>query len=163
CLDLMPTDDPLRQPVTELLQQCERYPALDRKLAAVLAGTEAPADDAQRIALAELCQQPFKKRYASAARFYAEAFAHDAKLANDLQAQHRYNAACAAALAGCGQGKDAGALPDKERLGLRRQALAWLKDDLAAYAQLAGGDDLGAKQMVRERLEHWRQDEDLVR
>ena len=44
----------------------------------------------------------------AAARFYEEAFAAQPKLADDLGAAHRYNAACAAALAGCGQSKDAG-------------------------------------------------------
>ena len=47
-------------------------------------------------------------------------------------------------------------------LGLRRQALDWLKADLAAYAKLAERDDPAARQTVRERLEHWRQDADLA-
>jgi hypothetical protein len=67
-----------------------------------------------------------------------------------------------AAPAGCGQGEDARALPDKVALGLRRQARDWLKADLAAYAKLAQRDDPAAKQAVRERLEHWRQDADLA-
>ena len=81
---------------------------LDRKLAAVLEGKEKPADDAERIALAQLCQQPFKKRYAAAARFYGEAFAAEPALAEKLGAAGgRYDAACTAALAGCGRGDDA--------------------------------------------------------
>jgi serine/threonine-protein kinase len=162
CLDLLPPSDPKRQLATRLLQQCEQFLALDRKLAAILEGTAAPANDAERIGLAELCQQPFRKRFATSARFYGEAFAHGAKLADDMEQQHRYNAACAAALAGCGQGEDARALPDKVALGLRRQALDWLKADLAAYAKLAERDDPAARQTVRERLEHWRQDADLA-
>jgi Flp pilus assembly protein TadD len=162
CLDLLPPNDPLRQQVTRQLQRCEQFLALDRKLPAILKGTEAPADDAERLALADLCQQPFQKRYAASARLFAEAFAHDAKLADDLQRQHRYDAACAAAQAGCGQGEDARALPDEVALGLRRQALDWLKADLAAYAKLAGRDDPAAKQTVRQRLVYWRQDADLA-
>src|SRR5262249_33100192 len=137
CLDLLPPNDPSRQLVTRQFQQCEQLLALDQKLPVLLEGTETPASDAERLALAHFCQQPFKKRSAASARFYAEAFAHDAKLAADLQQQHRYNAACAAALAGCGQGEDARALPDKVALRLRRQALDWLKADLAVYAKLA--------------------------
>jgi serine/threonine-protein kinase len=147
-------------PSDQWVRQCERLLQVDGRLPAILAGTDTPADDAERLALAQLCQQPFKKRYAAAARFYADAFAHDAKLADDLQQQHRYNAACAAALAGCGQGEDARELPDKAALGLRRQALDWLRADLAVYAKLAGRDDPAAKQTVRQRLEHWRQDAD---
>jgi hypothetical protein len=40
-------------------------------------------------------EQPF-----AAARWYSEAFAAQPKLADDLNAGHRYEAACAAALAG---------------------------------------------------------------
>jgi serine/threonine-protein kinase len=149
-------------PSEQWLRQCERLAQLDGRLPAILADTEAPADNAERLGVAWLCQQPFKKRYAASARFYAEAFAHAAKLADDLRQQHRYNAACAAALAGCGRGEDARALPDKEALRLRRQALDWLKADLAAYAKLAQRGDPSAKQMVRQRLDHWRQDAELA-
>jgi hypothetical protein len=48
---------------------------------------------------------------------------------------NRYNAACAAALAGCGQGEDARHLPDKEHAHWRRQALTWLRADLARRAE----------------------------
>jgi serine/threonine-protein kinase len=149
-------------PSADWVRQAERLVELDRRLSAVLGGQGGPANDAERLALAQLCAEPFKKNYTASARFYAEAFAHDAKLADDLQQQHRYNAACAAALAGCGQGEDARALPDKERLRLRRQALDWLKADLTAHAKLVERDDPAAKPMVRQCLKHWRQDADLA-
>jgi len=72
-----------------------------------------------------MCHQ-YKHLYAASARFYAEAFADQPQLAEDLDEGHRYNAACAAALAGSGKGKDAGRLPDKEYARLRKQALDWL-------------------------------------
>ena len=43
--------------------------------------------------------------HAHAARMWAEALATDPKLGDDRQAQPRYNAACAAALAGCRPGQ----------------------------------------------------------
>src|SRR5262249_17261062 len=49
------------------------------------------------------------------------------KLADDLGAAHHYNAACAAALAGCGRGEDAAGLDETERARLRGQALDWLR------------------------------------
>ena len=49
------------------------------------------------------------------------------KLADNLAAVHRYNAACAAALAACGQGNDADNLDGKECARLRGQALDWLR------------------------------------
>ena len=71
---------------------------------AVLKGDDRPSDDAERLALAQMCYDT--KRYAAAARLWAEALEADPKLGDDRQAQHRYNAACAAALAAAGQGKD---------------------------------------------------------
>src|SRR5262249_45761727 len=68
----------------------------------------------------------------AAVRFYEEAFAKKPQLAEDPPADHRYRAACAAALAGCGAGKDAGQLDGKERARLRRLALGWLRAALAA-------------------------------
>jgi tetratricopeptide (TPR) repeat protein len=160
CLELLPGDHPLRQTVTQQLRQCEQALALDQKLTAVLEGKEKPADDAQRLALAQLCQQPFQKRYAASARFYTEAFANDPRLAGNLQAQYRYHAACAAALAGCGQGNDADKLDDKEPALLRKQALDWLRDDLKEYHRAV---EQGKSQAaVVQRLTHWQKDADLA-
>ena len=143
------------------MQRCERLVALDEKLSAFLAGEAEPADGAERLALAQLCQL-HKHRHAAAARFYAGAFAADPKLAADLRQPYRYNAACSAALAAAGQGEDAKQLPDKEQLRLRRQALAWLRDDLALYGKLVEREDPTAKQAVRQLLGHWPEDTDLV-
>jgi serine/threonine-protein kinase len=144
-----------------LVRRTERL-LLDRKLPALLEGKEKPADDTERLALARLCQEPLKKLYAASVRFYREAFAHDAKLADDLQKQHRYNAACAAALAGCGQGKDASALDDQERARLRQQALAWLQADLALWANQADQEDAKIRAAIQQMLCHWQTDADLA-
>jgi hypothetical protein len=56
-------------------------------------------------------------------------------LAEDVLAATHYHAARAAASAGCGQGKDAVQLDDKERAVLRRQALDWLLQDLTWCGQ----------------------------
>ena len=77
---------------------------------------------------------PAQRRHAAAARLYADAFTADAKLADDLKAGHRYNAACFAALAAAGQGTDADKLDDQEHRRLRQQALAWLRADLEQWA-----------------------------
>jgi hypothetical protein len=44
--------------------------------------------------------------------------------------ERRYDAACAAALAGCGNGKDTAKLSGDERAAFRKQALDWLRADL---------------------------------
>jgi hypothetical protein len=147
--------------IESLLHPCERLLAADTKLPAILKREAEPADVDEQIWLAILCKN-YKKLYAAAASFYAGAFAADPKRADELPPQHRYNAACAAALAGCGQGEDARALPDKVSFRLRRQALDWLKGDLAVYAQLAERNEPATKQEVRQRLEPWQQDADLI-
>jgi serine/threonine-protein kinase len=148
-------------PSADWVRQCERLVALDARLPAILAGEAEPAGAPEQLAVAQLCWQ-YKRLCATAARSYAAAFAPDPRLAADLKQQHRYNAACCAALAAAGRAEDAKALPDKVRLMLRRQALAWLRDDLAAYAQLAERDDPAARGSVRRRLAHWQQDADLA-
>jgi tetratricopeptide (TPR) repeat protein len=160
CLELLRPDDPLREQATRQLKQCEHLLVLEQKLVATLAGKEKLVSDAERLALAGFCQQPHQQRYAASARFYAEAFTHDAQLAEDMQAQHRYNAACAAALAGCGQGADP--LAEKERTRLRQQAIAWLRADLAYWSRQAQSTKPGDRARVRQTLQRWQQDTDLA-
>jgi tetratricopeptide (TPR) repeat protein len=149
-------------PSEQWVKQCERLVELDAKLPQVLKGEVEPADVAERLGLAELCQLPCKSLYAAAARFYAGAFAEQPKVADDLQAQHRYNASCAATLAGCGQGKDADQSDDKERARLRRQALEWLRADLAAYRRLLEKEPDKAFPLIVQRMQHCLADIDFA-
>jgi tetratricopeptide (TPR) repeat protein len=151
-----------RHPSGEWVKKAERLVELDGKLPALLEGTEQPANDAERLELADLCQRR-KGLYAAAVKYYAEAFANSAKLANDLSRQHRYSAACAAALAGCGLGDDADKSDEKERVRLRRHALEWLRADLTVYAKHAGSADPKVRDAMLKSLKHWQTDSDLAR
>jgi tetratricopeptide (TPR) repeat protein/serine/threonine protein kinase len=146
----------------EWVRKCERRVELDSKLPRALKGEVQPVNVGGRLELAQLCQLPCKSLYAAAVRFYVAAFAEQPKLADDLQGQHRYNAACAAALAGYGQGKDADQTDAKGRARLRRQALEWLRADLAAYRQAMEKELDKAGPAIRERLQHWQQDTDFA-
>jgi tetratricopeptide (TPR) repeat protein len=148
-------------PSVKWLRAAQRLAQLDDRLSAVLEGKDQPKDASERLAFSELCQQ-YRKYYAAAARFYEQAFASDPVLADNLQAPHRYNAACAAALAGCGQGKDADKLDDREKARLRGQALDWLKGDLALHAkQLTGGQPANRAE-VQAKLRYWLADADFA-
>jgi serine/threonine-protein kinase len=148
-------------PSAQWVRKAERLAALDQKLAAILEGKEKPAR-AEHLDLAHLCQLPYKQLYAASCRFYAEAFIDDPKLADDMQRRPRYNAACAAALSGCGQGKDADKLSDKERARLRKQAVEWLRADLAHWSKQAGSDKAAERGLAQKALQHWQVDPDLA-
>jgi hypothetical protein len=74
------------------------------------------------------------KKYAFATRLWAEALECDPTIADDRRAQHRYNAARAAARAATGQSPDEPPPDDAARAKFRRQALDWLKAELTAWA-----------------------------
>jgi tetratricopeptide (TPR) repeat protein len=136
-----------------------RLAALDGRLAAVLKG-EPPKDQAERLALAPRAYDT--RRYAAATRLWTAALAADPTLTNDRQAQHRYNAACAATLAVAGRGEDDPKPDDADRARLRRQALDWLKAELAAWSQVLEGDDPKARTIIAPVLRHWHEDPDLA-
>jgi hypothetical protein len=123
--------------------------------ASFLDRSSTPASPAVRMELAQLCIA--KQLYRAAARFYREAFAAQRKLADNLDAGHRYVAARAAALAGSGKGKDADQVDAKECAGLRRQALMWLRADLEVWGrQLGKGPDKARSAVTITRvLQHW--------
>jgi tetratricopeptide (TPR) repeat protein len=150
-----------RYPSAAWVRTAQWLIALDARLAKVLSGQGKPRDAAEGLALAWLCRQPYKRQYALSARLYAAAFAaKDARA--DLIGRHRYNAACAAALAAAGKGRGAAKLDDEQRAALRRQALSWLEADLTAWTKLL---DRGAPQgrpQVQQTLQHWQKDPDLA-
>jgi tetratricopeptide (TPR) repeat protein len=147
-------------PSDQWLRDCERLVRLDRQLPAILAGAAQPADPDRALQIAELCIV-YKRLPAAAARLYHQGLSAQPPPDADLVAHHRYNGACAAALAGCGQGKDARTLNDKERARWRAQALEWLRAELAARAKLLDSQSPPAAALTQE-LRHWQADTDLA-
>jgi tetratricopeptide (TPR) repeat protein len=133
--------------------------ALKARLDAVLNG-QAPEDNAERIQLA--CRASEKALWASSAQLYAKALANDPKLADDRQAGHRYNAACAAALVAAGEGMGAPPPDDAAKATLRQQALEWLQAELAAWAKVQGAGPAEMKAKIAPTLQHWKTDTDLA-
>ncbi len=77
-----------------------------------------------------------RKQFAAAARSYAEALAAEPKLADSRQDQHRYNAACCAALAASGQTRDDQPPDATARARFRGQALEWLRAELVDWSRV---------------------------
>jgi serine/threonine-protein kinase len=146
-------------PSAAKLAEAERMLALSKRLPAVLVGKDKPHDNAERLTLAQMGYNG--KHFAGAARLWGEAIKVDPKIVEDRRAQHRYNAACAAALAGCGKGKDEPAPDDKAKCKLRQQALDWLNAELVIWDKLLARDGK-AKPIVLATLQHWKVDPDLA-
>jgi serine/threonine-protein kinase len=128
-------------------------------LPAFLEGTNRPTDQCERLAFVGAAE--FNNLTCASARLYADAFAAEPSLANDPQRARRYYAACMAASAGSGRGKDASNLDDKERARLREQARRWLRAELAAWGKKLDSDR-AAKTSVEKALTRWRNDPDLA-
>jgi tetratricopeptide (TPR) repeat protein len=148
-------------PSAQWVRQAEWLAKLDAKLPAVLRGEAEAVGADECVGLASICRQ-HRQLYAASARLYGEAFAARPVLADQPDAGHRYNAACAAALAGRGRGEDAGGLGQPERARLRGQALDWLRADLEAWRRRLGKEPGKARPIVLKQMRHWLHDADLA-
>jgi tetratricopeptide (TPR) repeat protein len=152
--------EPDAQDVKGEVQKCERFVQLHHRLTSILNGTDRPTDAGERIELAELCNN--KSLFRAGARFYLEVFAAKPALADDLSSGARYNAACLAARAARGQGKDDPPADEASRVVLRRQALDWLRSDLAAWVNAQKNGPSETRKQVAPTLRHWKWDIDLT-
>jgi serine/threonine-protein kinase len=151
-------------------------------LPAFLQGEYQPQDNNERLALLGTCQ--FQGLYSAAARLYADAFAADPELADDLTRQClsrvaraeqqpiglledlnmvcRYPAARCAALAGCGLGNEGAKVTLPERTRWRNQARAWLQADLDMWARILERVSPAVRERARKMLTRWQDDPDLA-
>jgi serine/threonine-protein kinase len=129
-------------------------------LPAFLEGKYQPQDSDERLALlaTRLAICEFQGLHGASARLYSEAFA----LAQSVPQGTRYYAARAAALAGCGQGKDGDKLDDKERALWRWQAFQWLRQDLSWWGTALDNGNVQTNAQVQQWLQKWQTDGDLA-
>ncbi|HVS39508.1 MAG TPA: tetratricopeptide repeat protein [Gemmataceae bacterium] len=137
------------------LKQAQRLVDLDAKLPAILDGQEKPATGHEQVEFAAVCK--LKGLYGASAGLYVGAFDAEPKLATSLDAGCRYQAACVAALAGCSKGRDVPELDAAERARWRKQALNWLRAELAVWADRS---DDGSS--CRDALQQWRREKALA-
>jgi eukaryotic-like serine/threonine-protein kinase len=147
-------------PANEQAQRELKTVRLDHRLAALINGDREPEDNAERLELARRAYD--KALHATAARLWIEAIETDPKLAEDRQAENAYNAACAAALAGSGHGKDVPKPDEAAKAKLRGQAQTWLKSELSAWKRVVMTVGPGNKELVAKTLAHWKGDADLA-
>jgi tetratricopeptide (TPR) repeat protein len=150
-----------RYPSGEWVADCERVAKLDAQRPALLRGDMRPTVADDWVILAWIYQQRNRRLYAASASLYTQVFAAFPKETADPAGWNVYNAACAAVLAGTGQGNDAGGLTAAERTRCRKQAIAWLRTDLAAFARRLQEGRPEDRRLVRDEMEHWLHDDDL--
>ncbi len=131
---------------------------LDARLEAVLGG-EAPADDAERLKLADRASA--KRMWAASTRLYAEELASNPKIAEDRQAQSRFKAASAAVLAGCGQGRSDPPLDAAAKAKLRQQGREWLVEELTVWKKILDAGTPEQKTNAKATVKFWKIDSDL--
>jgi hypothetical protein len=142
------------------VRNAERMVALQSRLPAVLRGDDKPTDAAEGIGLADLAYRI--QQFGPSARLYAGSFGADLKLAQDIKASNRYKAACAAALAGAGQGQEKPPLDETDKARWRKQATDWLRADLVFWSKQAQSGQPQARAHVSHKLQHWKVDSDLA-
>src|SRR5262249_12835567 len=151
---------PMRKHVSQQMQACDRLMKLEKRWPRLMTREDKPASARESLDIATMCGH--RRMYAAAARFAAEAFAAGPKLADDLGGQPPFIAACAAACAAAGKGEDAAKLDDKERTRLRKQALDWLRADLALRRKQLKSWWPGEAEQARAALALWQKEADLA-
>jgi serine/threonine-protein kinase len=135
------------------VRRCEHLLELERRLPAIQSGKEKPTNPAELVEFAWLCS--VKGCYAAAARLYGEAFAAPVEDGQGLMPGNRFGAACCAAWAGGDRSGDAAGLEESEGARWRRQALDWLRADLALHARRLESGKLADRAEVQEQLARW--------
>jgi len=140
-------------PSVDWVRHCQGLVEREKQMLAVLDGKARAADAGEVAGHAALAA--WTRRYGAAVRLWDKAFRAEGKLADDLLAGYRYQAAVVAARAAAGKGRDASGLSDARKADLRKQALDWLKADLAARVKQPAGERAAM-------LRLWRSDEGLA-
>ena len=159
CLDRLPQGHELRSNVLAQFRRSERLVALQDRLPAILQGKDKPADASETLEFAELWG--LQGQVVAAARLYAEALDASPRLAGELHADHRYRAACAAALAGCGRGGNGVELSEVERARWRQRAREWLRAEVTLWTRVLDGGPPADLVLVVQKLAHLWADPDL--
>jgi Tfp pilus assembly protein PilF len=158
-IKLYPSSDPRRKEVVGQLERCKRLVKVESRLQRLLSGEEKPASAQEALDAADICWA--RNLTYGAARMRAAAFAADPSTAKALNS-HRLSAACEAVLAAAGKGKDAGQLGEKVRTQLRKQALDWLRAELAACSKQLETGLPADRAAVRRSMLEWLKDDELA-
>jgi hypothetical protein len=123
-------------------------------LSAIVRGEVSIRDNAERLDLARFCDE--LGLAAAGARRYADAFESDPKAADNRGPGTRARAALLAAWAASGRSQDGRPLDAAELTRWRKQSLAWLKSELAAWKPVLESGPPPVRAMAFGAIECWR-------
>ena len=138
------------------LAEAERWHGYQKRLPALLAGTDRPGSPAEALAVADFCRQPFNRHYRLAFDLYRGVYLAARDVTGPWQP---YPAAGAAVQLAAGNDL-AGPVGADEGYYVQALALRWLTADLAAQRAQAG--DPARRPAVRDALKRWKADPDLA-
>ncbi len=144
--------------LAELAASDPAFKEIDERIKEVLAGAATKGVE-ELLALAQRCSDT--RRFALAARFWNQALEAEPLLAESRQSKHAYNAACAAALVGCGEGVEDSPTSDEAKAKLRGQALHWLQSELETWKKHLEIATAEQRQIAVFRLQKWQSVPDL--
>jgi len=142
-----------RYPSARWVQICEQRTRVATRLERLIDAGETPASPKERVGLALICLE--RGLFHRAAEWYRSSFVEAPHLAKRRSPNHRFLAARAAALAGAGEGRDAGGLDGETRSRWRGQAVAWLEAELAVWTEALDRHLSHAPATVRGALVAW--------
>jgi eukaryotic-like serine/threonine-protein kinase len=131
---------------------------LESRISTIL-NSESTKELSELLSVAEYCYRTF--RYALAAQLYGAAIELEPTVTGDRKSEVRYNAACCAALAANGRGY-LEPLEDQTKDQFRRQAIAWLRSELADWKKELEANSLMNQKFIFNSLTHWKSDSDLA-
>jgi tetratricopeptide (TPR) repeat protein len=136
------------------VRDLEELVALDARLTEIQSGQSKPANADEMARLGVFCL--IEKNLCSAAYdFFRLAFEQQPDLRDKPTLSYRYRAASAAFGLSIGMGRDAMGVTPEQRETARKQALDWMKAELAAQKKRYQD---GKRENVRQALDHWFQD-----
>ena len=157
-LSRMKDGDPRRGLMESNIKRVKPFADCEGTLDGVLQGEIKPKRAVDLLYLSRVCRN--RQLYAGQATLFRAYFEASPSSASNLAAQLRFFAARAAALAGCGVGKDASSLTADQRQEWRKQSQRWLRDDLALLKQRLAKKQI-TEEGVRNTLRQWTTEPDL--
>jgi Tfp pilus assembly protein PilF len=148
-----------RYPSADWVKEAQARVTLETRLPDALAGKYQPGSGGEWSDLARACRA--RKLHSAAVQCYLRAFEQTPTLLIDPQRGNRVLALRSAALASCGQGEQAPTNP-VERARLRRQALAWLRQEASRWESALQKATPEQQILVRRALEQLVRESDLA-